>query len=240
MTRLRSTSTASKSKPIRKQTKSALKRQQILDAAAKMFRERGYANATLNEIAAVAGTQAGSLYYYFTSREELVEKVLEISMQKTAQHVAGAVAALRSDVPQLLRVETAIRAHIASILTLDDYLIAYQKIINQVPDDIKQHFIFFPRAYATFWKELIDAAQKSGELRADLSPTLMRLLLLGSISWALEWYKPDGPNSPTDIADHVVSIFFHGMLPQAATGAPPVRTAAKSHSRKRKRSASIR
>lgn len=184
-----------------------------MDAAAKVFRMRGYAEATLSEIAAMAGTQAGSLYYHFDSREHLVEEVLANSMIVLNEQVTTALAALPPDASVRVRIETTIRTHIRCILALDDYHTAYTKIIDQVPADVRERFLVFPRSYAKFWDNLLREARDQGDIRADLDQRLVRLLLIGAITWSLEWYDPNGPHTPDTIADHVIQIFFDGLRP---------------------------
>ena len=63
-------------------SKSEATRIKILNAAARTFRAKGYAATTLNEIAEATNMRAGSLYYHFDSKEQLVEAVFEIGMQQ--------------------------------------------------------------------------------------------------------------------------------------------------------------
>src|SRR5215471_5472503 len=79
----------------RRTARGALKREQILDAAAKVFARRGYTSTTLSEIAEEVGSAgAGSLYYHFESREHLIEEVLRRGVRIAFEQSRGAVAAL--------------------------------------------------------------------------------------------------------------------------------------------------
>src|SRR5690242_10810093 len=66
-------------------SKSIARRQRILDAAARALAEQGYSEAKLSDIAEEAGTHAGSLYYYFPSREHLMEEVLLTSLNRMSE-----------------------------------------------------------------------------------------------------------------------------------------------------------
>src|SRR4051794_33335961 len=94
-----------------RQSKSERTRQRILDAAANVFREHGYANARLSDIAELAGMQTGSLYYHFDGREDLVAEILRLGIQTAWDHVRHAVDALPDDTTALNRLACAIRAH---------------------------------------------------------------------------------------------------------------------------------
>ena len=93
------------------QTKSERTRQRILDAAAEVLAERGYAEARLTDIAARAGMQAGSLYYHFSSRDELVGEILRLGIENSWDLVAAAVGRLPPTATPLERLDAAIRAH---------------------------------------------------------------------------------------------------------------------------------
>ena len=83
--------------PVRQPAKSAATRRKILDAAARTFRDKGYAATTLNDIADAAEIRAASLYYYFRSKEDLLDAVFGIGMQRVVDAVRQRSAALSSD-----------------------------------------------------------------------------------------------------------------------------------------------
>ena len=94
------------------QSKSDISRARILDAAAKMFRQKGYAATTLIEIARAAGMQAGSLYYHFGSKDELLEEVLDIGMRRVHEAVEESQERLPADSSHRDRIRVAVEAHL--------------------------------------------------------------------------------------------------------------------------------
>jgi hypothetical protein len=83
-----------------------------------------------------------------------------------------------------------------------------------------------PRAYGRFWTGVFKDAVREGFIRSDLDPRLTRLLLVGSISWMADWYNPNGPSSPEEIAEAVLRLFLEGAAVDrkqlaARLGAPP-------------------
>jgi AcrR family transcriptional regulator len=190
--------------------KAEIRRQRIINAAAEVFSEKGYAESTLAEIAAKADTQAGSLYYYFNSREALVEEVLNFSTERLFERVNDALAALPQSATALDRLVAVIRRQTLSNLDRDRFSVAYQKLHDQVPAEMRERIAWKPRAYARFFQGLIMEAREAGYLRADFDPRLMRLLLIGSMAWITDWYTPSGPCTPDEIADAVVELFLNG------------------------------
>ncbi|WP_340317991.1 TetR/AcrR family transcriptional regulator [Rhizorhabdus argentea] len=193
--------------------KSDLKQRAILEAAAKVFKSKGYARATLSEIGKKAGTFAGSMYYHFASKEELVEEVLNQGTTRVAEVVAEAVAALPDGSSHRAKIKAAFRAHLNQMLLRDDFIVAYWRIIDQVPTSVRARHLKKPRDYGDFWRTLIAEAANAGEIRSDVQKTILRLVLVGSSIYALDWYSPRGEMDPDDIADAVIDILFDGVAP---------------------------
>ena len=197
-----------------KTKKAVIKRQRILTAAAKLFGTKGYSETTLADIGAEAGTYAGSLYYYFPSKESIVEEVLNIGTTSVSNLVMGKVSMLPAETAVLDRIRVALETHMGQMLKRDEFVVAYWKIIDQVPEEIRQRHLVLPRAYGRFWQGMLNDAQMSGEIRSDLNSKMLRLLLIGSTIYALDWFNPDGQYSPTEIADVLAEMFFFGVFPR--------------------------
>ena len=198
-----------------KTKKAVIKRQRILTAAAKLFGTKGYSETTLADIGAEAGTYAGSLYYYFPSKESIVEEVLNIGTTSVSNLVMGKVSMLPRETSARDRIRLALETHMEQMLLRDEFVIAYWKIIDQVPEEIRQRHLVLPRAYGRFWQGMLNDAQMSGEIRSDLNSKLLRLLLIGSTIYALDWFNPEGQYTPTEIADSLAEMFFFGVFPRS-------------------------
>jgi AcrR family transcriptional regulator len=198
-------------------TKSARTRQRILDAAARVFREQGYANARLSDIAELAGMQTGSLYYHFDGREELVAEILRLGIETAWVQVREAVDTLPEGATPLTRLAAAIRAHTLAVLEISDYASAQARIVGQVPPEVLEGHVDDQRRYGAYWNELIEAAVASGELRADADLFVARMLVLGALNWTAEWYRPGRATSASDIADQAVALVLHGLADPTPT-----------------------
>src|SRR5689334_5610658 len=75
-------------------SKSTRTRVRILDAAAKVLSVKGYSGMRLVDVAKVANVQAPAIYYYFSSREELVEEVMYVGIADMREHLTRALDAL--------------------------------------------------------------------------------------------------------------------------------------------------
>ena len=191
--------------------KSDVTRQRILDCAALVFSEKGYAGARLADIAAAAGMQAGSLYYHFPGRDELVEEVLGQGVARTQERVRQEVEALPADATALDRLRAAIAGHVLAVLQIGDYTSANIRIFGQIPEAVRARHLVDQRRYGAYWNELLEAAQAAGEIRADADLSVVRMLILGAANWSAEWYRPDGGSSPEDVADELVRMVCDGL-----------------------------
>jgi len=188
-----------------------LKRKQILDAAAKVLARRGYAGTMLSEVAEEAGTQSGSLYYHFDSREDLIEEVLQQGVTMSFARARAVVDALPRDRSPLQRLEAALRAHLKFQLVESDYARAAVRSIGQYPEEMWQRVNEKFRAYGKFFDGLIAAAMKAGQLDPKVDRSALRMLVIGAANWAPEWYRADGSSTVEEIGDLLVRLLQKGV-----------------------------
>jgi TetR/AcrR family transcriptional regulator, cholesterol catabolism regulator len=193
-----------------KMRKSERTRERILDAAAAAFRERGFAATRLSDIAERAELQAPSLYYHFGSKEELIEAVLSLAVTRTFEQVKQAVAEVPEDDP-VGRLRAAIETHIAMVLETGDYSAANLRLYGQMPDDIRKRLERTQRTVGRYWNRLLQDARDAGAIRGDLNLSVLRMLILGSLNWAAEWYHPGRGVSPNEVSRHATVLLLDGI-----------------------------
>jgi TetR/AcrR family transcriptional regulator, cholesterol catabolism regulator len=171
-------------------TKSARTRQRILDAAAHVLSRRGYAGTRLTDVAEVAGVQAPAIYYYFPSREDLIEEVMWSGIAHMTEHVQVQLDALPQEATPMDRIEVAVESHLRYQLDVSDYTTAAIRNAGQIPEKIRLRYTTEANKYGDVWRKLIQDAQDAGELRSELDPRAARMLVLGALNWAAEWWNP--------------------------------------------------
>lgn len=165
-------------------------RQRVLDVAARQFRAHGYAGVSLRDIADEAGMKAGSLYYHFRSKDEIVASVLDIGIELVHGAVDRAIAALPADAPARTLVATAIRQHLQAFLAHSDYTSANVRIFGQLPAAIRRRNLAARQRYERLWDTIIERARQQGPVRATVDTAAFRLFLLGAMNATLEWFDP--------------------------------------------------
>ena len=162
----------------------------LLDTAARLFRQHGYAAVSLRGIAAAEKMQGGSLYYHFKSKEEIIADVLNIGIEIVHKAVVEALAALPASASHETRIRTAMKAHLRALLEHSDYTSANVRIFGQVPKAVQKANLKVRRAYEECWSDILAAAQKAGAINKKTDLHIVRLMLIGTMNATLEWFDP--------------------------------------------------
>ena len=200
-------SAAGESVPISKSEKS---RDSILEAAAKLFRRQGYSATTLRQIAATAEIKAASIYYYFDSKEAILDEVLHRGLLsvfeavKTALKQAGKASHRR-------RIGLAIEAHLVALLEASDFTSANIRIYGQLPEHLKKPHRPLRRAYARYWDQLFLDARRAGEIRADIEIVPLRIFVLGALNWTVEWFSYSKKEAVLKLAQRTELLILDGV-----------------------------
>ena len=196
-------------------SKSALTRRRILDAAAYVLSTKGYGGLRLTDVAAEAEIQAPAIYYYFPSREDLIEEVMWAGIADMREHLALILDSLPVGTPALDRLMTAVEAHLRHALEISDYTTASIRNAGQVPDTIRKRQIREEERYGEIWRGLINALARDGGLRADLDLYIAQMLVLGALNWTVEWWD-SRRGSVDEVVANAQSLVRHGLSPAAA------------------------
>jgi len=171
-------------------SKSALTRARILEAAAHVLSVRGYAGLRLTDVAAEAEIQAPAIYYYYKSRDELIEEVMWAGIADMREHVVAALDTLPDGTPPLDRLLVAAEAHLRHALQISDYTTAALRNAGQVPLAIRKRQILEEERYGEVWRRLVNELAREGRLRPELDLYMAQMLVLGALNWTVEWWDP--------------------------------------------------
>lgn len=176
--------------PAEPDTKSARTKTRILDAAAKVLSTKGYSGMRLADVADVADLQAPAIYYYFSSREELIEEVMWTGTARMREHLDDVLSTVPDGTSPLEKLLIAVEAHLRHELELSDYATASIRNSGQVSEKIRARQLVEEHKYGEIWHDLLKAAAKEGELRKDLDLFISQMLIFGALNWTTEWWNP--------------------------------------------------
>jgi TetR/AcrR family transcriptional regulator, cholesterol catabolism regulator len=191
-------------------SKSAQTRTRILDAAAHVLSVKGYAGLRLTDVADKAELQAPAIYYYYPSRDDLIEEVMWAGIADMREHVTAVLDDLPPDVTPMDRLLAAVEAHLRHELEISDYTTASIRNAGQVPLKIRKRQIREEERYGEIWRGLINDIARSGELRDDLDLYVAQMLVFGALNWAVEWWDPRRGSLETIVAN-AQSFVRHGL-----------------------------
>ncbi|HSD80760.1 MAG TPA: TetR/AcrR family transcriptional regulator [Solirubrobacteraceae bacterium] len=191
-------------------------RQEILAAAARLFRQQGYAGTTLRQIAEAAGIKAGSIYYHFESKDEIAARVLDAGIDAVAALVAERLASLAPGAGSRERLGMAIEGHLRGMLHHGDFTSAHIRIYRHVSEAARTRHHAVRSAYTRLWDGLLADAAAAGVVRADVPLPMIRQYLVGALNWPVDWYDPRR-GSFEAFAAHMTSLVLDGIAaPEAA------------------------
>jgi AcrR family transcriptional regulator len=181
---------------------------QILEAAAHIFHERGYADTSVQDVANAVGLLKGSLYYYIESKEDLLFRVLQ-DVHAQAKQILDVVPEM--DVPPLERLAAYVRGHVEFNLRNIEKVAVYYHDFSQLSPDRREEIVATRKRYEEFVIALIEEAQAAGEVDPDLDAHVATYSVLGMLNWVYTWYRPGGKVSISDFADLVAEIVVGGL-----------------------------
>jgi hypothetical protein len=142
------------------------------------------------------------------------------------EHIAAVLAALPEDASPLDRIDAAVEAHLRYALEISDYTTASIRNAGQVPENIRIRYAAEAAEYGDTWRKLLQDADNAGLLRSGLDPMAARMLVLGALNWAAEWWNPRRGSLDT-VVRTAQSLVRYGLGPPAAaadaTGRPRTR-----------------
>ena len=190
--------------------KSVKSRDAILKSAARLFRQQGYSATTLRQIATAAKIEAGSIYYYFGSKEAILDEVLDLGLRHVFESVKAA-ADSAGKASHRRKIALAIEAHLIALLETSDFTSANIRIYGQLPEHLKKTQRPLRRAYAKYWDRLFLDARRAGEIRADIEVVPLRIFVLGALNWTIEWFRLDSKGAVRKLAKRTELLIFEGI-----------------------------
>jgi TetR/AcrR family transcriptional regulator, cholesterol catabolism regulator len=168
-------------------------KRRILLAAARLFRDQGYKATTLRDIAKASRLATGSMYYHFSSKEELLNQVLDDGIAAFDLMVREAVGAAAPGASELDRLHIAVRTHLHALLDASEVTRAYPRVFAQLPISMRQRNHAKRLLYFDFWRHLFERGQASGELHPDMPVGPIVDLLIAAMGRVHDWYDPAAP-----------------------------------------------
>ena len=183
-------------------------RDEILDAAAQIFSQKGFHAASMQDIAAAVNLQKASLYHHINSKQEILVALLDRALDMLIEEMESVLA--QPLLPDQ-KLPLAIQAYLSAMLEHRD--LAVILLMEHRSLDTAHHASHIPRRdrFEQLWRDLIDEGMQTGVF-CCADPAMASRALLGVLNWTITWYHPDGPLSPEEIAAQFANLFLLGLL----------------------------
>ncbi|MFE7121926.1 TetR/AcrR family transcriptional regulator [Streptomyces sp. NPDC057654] len=182
--------------------------QRLLAAATRLFADQGYDRTSVQEIVEAAGVTKGALYHYFGSKDDLLHEVYA-RLLRLQQDRLDAIADSAAPVERRLR-EAAADVVVTTIDNLDDATIFFRSMHQLSPEKHKQ-VRAERRRYHERFRALIEEGQEAGVFSRDTPADLVVDYHFGSIHHLGAWYRPQGPLTPREVADHLADLLLRAL-----------------------------
>ena len=190
------------------------RRQALMRAAGKLFRQYGFAATSTRDIATAAGMRSGSPFYHFENKEALLVGVMHEGMQSALRRqaaamdgaaAAGAAAGQTLSARECLRV--LVRNHLEVLLGPDsDFIPVMLYEWRSLSEAQRSEVNRLKADYEAAWVPVLQALHASGELKGE--PGLARLMLFGALNWSVQWFDPGRQASLDDLTQTALLLFL--------------------------------
>jgi TetR/AcrR family transcriptional regulator, cholesterol catabolism regulator len=190
------------------------RQQEVVDAAARVFAERGYDRTSVPELAEAIGLAAGSLYHYFGSKEQVLIRICDELMDPLN---ARAQELLAADAPAAEQLRALVRLWVGHVVAHRDHMLVFQQERHMIERGAQWRGV---RAARKEFERLVEgvlarvdaerAAAGPGDRASDDGARGDRRLalaaLLGMVNHTAQWYRPKGRLTPQEVADGYLDL----------------------------------
>lgn len=176
------------------------RRQEVVDQAAAVFAERGYAETSVQQLSEALGIAAGGIYHYFGGKQELLIAIATQVMDPLLDDARTLVAETRDDADPQELLRSVLHMWVAQVVARRDHMLVFQQQRHAVDTSPEWRDVRRTRkAFEQLVDGLLTRLGEEGVLRGDRR--LVLATLLGAVNHTAQWYRPRGPLSPGAIAD---------------------------------------
>jgi len=183
-------------------------RDDILEAAAQVFRQKGFHGASMANIADAVNLQKASLYHHVSSKQEILFELLERALELLLERISPiakmdlpADERLRRMILEYLRI-LAENTDLSAVLLFEHRSLEGRQHARHIPNRDK---------FENLWREVLKEGVRSKQFICDDIPVATRAIL-GILNWTITWYQPNGPLTIDQIADQYSRLLLNGLM----------------------------
>ena len=183
------------------------RRDEVLAVAERLFSERGYEATSVRDIAEALSIKAGSLYAHIETKEDLLWEILQ---EASDRFFAAVRPIVESDLVTMQKLRRAMAAHVKVITDSARTAAIFTTEWRHLSEPRRSEFAAKRDEYEQMFRGMVHEGIREGEL-GDVDEKFATLLILSSMNWVYQWYRPDGPMTPEEIARKLTEMLLNGL-----------------------------
>lgn len=189
------------------------RKSQIIDTAARLFREKGYEASSMRDLAQVLGIEASSIYSHIKSKEELLETIC-FNMARQFLTAINEVNDIYFSAEEKLR--TAIKSHVQIITSHPDHSSVFIKEWRGLSEPKLSEFKSLRDTYENQFRIILEEGENE-DIFERVDNKFAVLTILSAVNWINEWYSPEGNMAPEEIAKKLSDFMLGGLRKKFVT-----------------------
>jgi len=183
-------------------------REDILEAAAQVFRQKGFHGASMNDIADAVNLQKASLYHHVSSKQEILVEILDQALQLLLERITSITdQSISPDKKLKLMIREYLQIlveniDLATVLLFEHRALERRQQSRHIPNRDK---------FEGLWREVISEGVRTKTFQCD-DPALTARALLGLLNWTITWFDPAGPKTIEEISEDYSRLLLNGLL----------------------------
>ncbi|HIE25081.1 MAG TPA: TetR/AcrR family transcriptional regulator [Anaerolineales bacterium] len=183
-------------------------KEEILNAAAEIFRVKGYHATSMSDIAGAVNLQKASLYHHVSSKQDILLELLDQALELLTGEIIGIVRDEKK--PPNKKLRQMVSAYLNALINHVD--LSSVLLMEHRSLDAERHARHVPNRdrFESLWREVIEEGMQTGVF-CCVNTDLSTRNLLGAMNWIITWYNPKGTLSVDEIADQTASLLLNGL-----------------------------
>ncbi|WP_026117703.1 TetR/AcrR family transcriptional regulator [Nocardiopsis alkaliphila] len=185
--------------------------ERLLDAATRLFAERGFEGTSVQQVVTAAGVTKGAMYHYFGSKDDLLYEVYARVLRMQTEHLVE-ISSRDASVSERVHAAAA-DVIVTTVANLDDSTIFFRSMHQLAPE--KQLSVRAERRkYHELFRSMIEQGQREGVFRDDVPADLIVDYYFGSVHHLSTWYRHEGALTGKDVGRYFADLLLAGLRPQ--------------------------
>lgn len=190
-----------------RQRKNSTRKETIVDTAARLFRERGFAATSMRDLAEQVGVEAASLYNHISSKAEILQ---ELCFKVANQFISNIDKIEAEDIPAIKKIEAILRFHIRQMVNHYEEVYVSDREWKHLTDPYLSNMRNQRRVYRQRIASIIEDGIRKNEIKKIDAPTAV-LIMLHAVSGIESWHRSKQKISGEVLEENMISILIEGL-----------------------------